>query len=129
MLGSACGYVLARRGSKLSTGVYFLFVAGIVIPFWLGLVPIYVTLRDLHLTGTYLGMIVLNVGLMLPLTVFLYTGFIRMLPKEYEEAAQVDGAGLVPHAVPRRAAAARARSPAPSPCSPGSSAGTTSSCR
>jgi len=94
VLGSACGYVLARRGSKLSTGVYFLFVAGIVIPFWLGLVPIYVTLRDLHLTGTYLGMIVLNVGLMLPLTVFLYTGFIRMLPKEYEEAAQVDGAGL-----------------------------------
>ena len=94
VLGSACGYVLARRGSRLSTGVYFLFVAGIVIPFWLGLVPIYVTLRDLHLTGTYLGMIVLNVGLMLPLTVFLYTGFIRMLPKEYEEAAQVDGAGL-----------------------------------
>ena len=61
-------------------------------------------------------MIVLNVGLMLPLSVFLYTGFIRMLPREYEEAAQVDGAGPHAHAVPRRAAAARSRSPAPSPC-------------
>ena len=30
----------------------------------------------------------------MPLTVFLYTGFIRALPRDYEEAAQVDGAGL-----------------------------------
>jgi raffinose/stachyose/melibiose transport system permease protein len=95
VLGAACGYVLARRQTRLSTGVYALFVAGIVIPFWLGLVPIYVALRNLHLTGTYLGMIVLNVGLLLPLTVFLYTGFIRTLPRDYEEAAQVDGAGTL----------------------------------
>jgi raffinose/stachyose/melibiose transport system permease protein len=95
LLGASAGYAIARRQSKLSTGLYFLFVAGIVIPFWLGLVPIYVGLRNLHLTGTYLGMIVLNVGLLTPLSVFLYTGFIRTLPREYEEAAQVDGAGLV----------------------------------
>jgi raffinose/stachyose/melibiose transport system permease protein len=94
LLGASCGYVLARRRSKVSTGVYFLFLAGIVIPFWLGLVPIYVELRKLHLIGTYLGMIVLNVGLLTPLAVFLYTGFIRTLPREYEEAAQVDGAGM-----------------------------------
>jgi raffinose/stachyose/melibiose transport system permease protein len=94
-VGSTCGYVLARRQSKLSTVAYFLFVAGIIIPFWLGLVPIYVTLRHFHLTGTYLGMILLHGGLMMPLAVFLYTGFIRILPREYEEAAQVDGAGLV----------------------------------
>ena len=94
LLGASSGYVIARRQSKLSTGLYFLFVAGIVIPFWLGLVPIYVTLRNLHLTGTYLGMVALNVGLMTPLSVFLYTGFIRTLPREYEEAAQVDGASL-----------------------------------
>ena len=38
-------------------------------------------------------MILLYVGLLMPLTVFLYAGFIRALPREYEEAAQVDGAG------------------------------------
>ena len=40
-------------------------------------------------------MIVLNIGLLMPLTVFLYTGFIRALPRDYEEAAQVDGAGIL----------------------------------
>ena len=52
-------------------------------------------MRHLGLVGTYLGMIVLNVGLLMPLTVFLYTGFIRALPRDYEEAAQVDGAGIL----------------------------------
>ena len=41
------------------------------------------------------GMIVLNIGLLMPLTVFLYTGFIRALPRDYEEAARVDGAGIL----------------------------------
>ena len=39
-------------------------------------------------------MIVLNIGLLMPLSVFLYTGFIRALPRDYEEVARVDGAGL-----------------------------------
>jgi raffinose/stachyose/melibiose transport system permease protein len=38
---------------------------------------------------------VLNIGLLMPLTVFLYTGFIRALPRDYEEAARVDGAGVL----------------------------------
>ena len=103
--------------------------AAIVIPFWLGLVPIYVTLRDLHLTGTYLGDDRAERRAdAAELTVFLYTGFIRMLP----EGARGGGAGrrgrVVSHPVPRgRAAAARARSPARSPSSPACSAGTTSS--
>src|SRR5262249_73400 len=46
------------------------------------------------LVGNYVGMIVLNIGLLMPLTVFLYTGFIRALPRDYEEAARVDGAGI-----------------------------------
>ena len=52
-------------------------------------------MRDVGLVGNYLGMIVLNIGLLMPLTVFLYTGFIRALPRDYEEAARVDGAGIL----------------------------------
>src|SRR5207253_97848 len=61
----------------------------------LALIPLYVMLRKLHLGNTYAGMILLYTGLLMPLTVFLYTGFVRTLPREYEEAAQVDGAGLL----------------------------------
>jgi raffinose/stachyose/melibiose transport system permease protein len=92
--GGLCAYTLARRKSKLSTGVYMLFVLGLIIPFQLGVIPLYAFLRNLGLVGTYPGIVILYVGLFLPFTVFLYTGFIRALPAEYEEAARVDGAGL-----------------------------------
>ncbi len=79
----------------MSNVVYLLFVIGIILPFQLAIIPLYVAMLHLGLLGTYFGMIVLNVGLLMPLTVFLYTGFIRALPRDYEEAARVDGAGTL----------------------------------
>jgi raffinose/stachyose/melibiose transport system permease protein len=93
-LGSICAYSIARRPGKLSGALYLLFVLGIILPFQLGLVPTYVVLREVDLVGTYLGMILLYTGIWMPMSVFLYTGFLRALPKKYEEAAQVDGASL-----------------------------------
>ena len=95
LIGSLCAYALARHRSRVSTAIYLLFVLGIILPFQLAIVPLYVAMRHLGLVGDYLGMIVLNTGLLMPLTVFLYTGFIRALPRDYEEAAWVDGAGIV----------------------------------
>ena len=92
--GGLCAYTLARRNSRLSTALYLTFVLGLIVPFQLGVIPLYVFLRHLNLVGTYIGMILLHTGLFLPLTVFLYVGFIRALPRDYEEAAQVDGAGM-----------------------------------
>lgn len=91
-IGSICAYVVARRGGRMGAGLYGLFVVGIILPFQLGIVPAYAVLRELNLAGTYPGMILLYTGLLMPLTVFLYTGFVRTLPKDYEEAAFVDGA-------------------------------------
>jgi raffinose/stachyose/melibiose transport system permease protein len=92
-IGSVTSYAVARRPGKTGVVLYGLFVLGIILPFQLGVVPAYVALRHVHLVGTYLGLILLYTGLLLPLSVFLYTGFVRTLPREYEEAAQVDGAG------------------------------------
>src|SRR5258708_8440733 len=50
LLGSLCAYALARRPSKLGTTLYTLFVLGIVLPFQLAIIPVYVALRHLHLT-------------------------------------------------------------------------------
>lgn len=94
-VGSLCAYTIARRRSVLSTTLYFLFVLGIVVPFQLGIVPLYVAFKDLGLIGSYIGMILLWVGIATPVSVFLYTGFIRALPQDYEEAARVDGAGTI----------------------------------
>jgi raffinose/stachyose/melibiose transport system permease protein len=71
-IGSICAYAIARRPGRLSTTLYFLFVLAIILPFQLGLVPTYALMREF--------------------AVFLYTGFVMALPKEYEEASRVDGA-------------------------------------
>ncbi|HEY0246650.1 MAG TPA: carbohydrate ABC transporter permease [Gryllotalpicola sp.] len=95
VFGSLCAYALARRPGKLSNVLYFLFVLGIIVPFQLSIIPLYVGFRHLGLVGTYLGMIILWVGIGSPMTVFLYTGFVRSLPKDYEEAAKLDGASAL----------------------------------
>lgn len=90
-LGSIAAYTITRIPGRLSNALYLMFLVGIILPFQLGMVPIYAVMRHAGLLGTQLGMIVLYSGLLMPLAVFLYTGFTRSLPREYEEAAQVDG--------------------------------------
>lgn len=92
VLGSVCAYVIARREGRMSGLLYGLFVLGIILPFQLGIVPVYAIMRELDLAGTYPGMILLYTALLMPMAVFLYTGFARALPRDYEEAAYVDGA-------------------------------------
>jgi raffinose/stachyose/melibiose transport system permease protein len=95
VLGSLGAYAIARHRGRLGGVVYVLFVLGIILPFQLAIIPLFVAMTHVGLVGNYAGMIVLNIGLLMPLTVFLYTGFIRALPRDYEEAARVDGAGVL----------------------------------
>ena len=94
-IGSICAYTIARRPGRMSTALYLLFVLGIILPFQLGLVPTYAVMRHLGLVGSYVGIILLYTGIWMPFSVFLYTGFVRALPKEYEEASVVDGASML----------------------------------
>src|SRR3546814_15620185 len=54
--------------------------------------PIYQLMRDLHLLQTPWSVIIFSVGSQIPITVFLYSGFLAVQSREYEEAARVDGA-------------------------------------
>jgi raffinose/stachyose/melibiose transport system permease protein len=92
VLGSLAAYFLARRAGRLGYGLYILFLVGIILPFQLGMIPLYRLVDSLGLLGTYQGMILFYTGIQLPFTVFLYTGFIRSLPADYTNAALIDGA-------------------------------------
>jgi raffinose/stachyose/melibiose transport system permease protein len=91
-VGSTASYYLARKQSRLSYGMYIVFLLGIILPFQLALVPLYRMVKDAGLLGTYSSMVIFYTGLQAPFTIFLYTGFLRALPREYGEAALVDGA-------------------------------------
>lgn len=92
VVGSPAAYVLTRSTSRWSARTYYLFLGAILLPTQLGVVPLYVEARTLGLVGTPWGMIVIYTGSLMPLAVFLYGGFFRNLPRDYEEAATVDGA-------------------------------------
>ncbi|MEV6399910.1 carbohydrate ABC transporter permease [Streptomyces sp. NPDC051907] len=91
VLGATGAYCLARRARGLGYGLYILFLLGIVLPFQLGMIPLYELVDDLGWLGTYHGMVFFYTGIQLPFTVFLYTGFIRALPPDYAQAALIDG--------------------------------------
>ena len=91
--GSLAAYVLARTTARWGTVTYYLFLTAIILPTQLGLIPLYIGARQVGLVGSVWGMIILYVGTLMPLAVFLYAGFFRGLPRDYEEAAAIDGAG------------------------------------
>lgn len=93
VLGSLSAYGLSRATARWSAPAFYLFMIGLLVPFQLGLVPLYRNFAALGLLGTMVPLVIIYVGLRLPFTLFLYTTFLRQIPAEYEEAASLDGAG------------------------------------
>ncbi len=91
-LSSLASYQLARARSRLAKGMFAIFMAGLLLPLQLATLPLYVFVRDIGLLGSIWGLVLVYSGMFLPFSIFLYTMFIRSVPAEYEEAAQLDGA-------------------------------------
>ncbi|MBN9035659.1 MAG: carbohydrate ABC transporter permease [Rhizobiales bacterium] len=91
-VGAFAAYFLARCKPRLGYTLYVFFLLAMVLPFQLGLLPLYQMMRDLGLLGTPFSLVIFYCGYQLPFTVFLYTGYIRALPRAYDEAAKIDGA-------------------------------------
>jgi ABC-type glycerol-3-phosphate transport system permease component len=67
------------------------FLSGRMMPPVAAAIPLYLTLRQLGLIDTHVGLILLYVGIGIPLAVWLVTSFMRSIPKEMVEAARIDG--------------------------------------
>lgn len=93
LMCSMASYVISRENSRFYNGIYYIFLAAIMLPFQVIMLPLYANLNNLGLMNTLTGMILTMIGLSIPYTVFLYSGFIKTVPKSMEEAAYVDGAG------------------------------------
>lgn len=92
-ISALAAYPLARVTKGWSKWLFFVFMVGLLLPFQLALIPLYTTIRDLGLLGNPISLVLYYAGLQVPFSVFLYTGFIRAVPLDYEEAAAIDGAG------------------------------------
>ncbi|MEC1793448.1 carbohydrate ABC transporter permease [Bacillus vallismortis] len=96
IFGSLAAYPLARRETKLNRAVFVLLISIMIIPPLTSMVPLYRMVVDAGMVNTHAIAILINTAAYMPLTVFLYSGFIRStIPKELEEAARIDGAGML----------------------------------
>lgn len=94
LCASMAAYGIGRYYQKKSMRIYeMLLMASMMIPFQTLMIPLYRQLRSLNLLNTHLGAILIIAALNLPFCVMLYTGFVRSIPLELEEAAQMEGYG------------------------------------
>jgi raffinose/stachyose/melibiose transport system permease protein len=92
-VSALAAYPLARATARWSRWMFLLIMLGLILPFQLAALPLYQTMRDLGLLGTVWALVLFYSGLQVPFTTFLYLGFLRALPREFEDAAAIDGCG------------------------------------
>ena len=91
LFSAMAGYVLQRRKNMFTEMVNLVIMLGLVIPVFM--VPTYILAKNLHLTGGLEGMILVSVAINFPMSVFLYSGYYKTIPKEIDESALLDGCG------------------------------------
>ncbi|MGE8204924.1 carbohydrate ABC transporter permease [Heyndrickxia sp. NPDC080065] len=93
MTGSLAAYYIARYKYKWNQALFFLFLMGMMIPIKLGIVPLFILMKNLGLTNSLWSLILIYTATGIPLSMLILTGFFRTMPVELEEAARIDGAG------------------------------------
>ena len=94
VLGSAAGFALQLMRWRLSRPTMLLFLAGIMVPTQMILLPLFTIYYQAGLTGTLWPLIITYTATGLPLTVFMLATYFRAVPHEVIEAAAIDGAGI-----------------------------------
>lgn len=95
IFASMAAYVVARSRRRLFKGMYSVFMIGLIVPFQIAIIPLYKIISGMHLMNTLPGVILIDVFCInLPLSIFLFRGFIHTVPKELEEAAYIDGCSV-----------------------------------
>lgn len=91
LFSAMASYRMVRANTKFNQILLLLFVAAMVVPFQTIMIPILKVVNVLGVNNSFLGLIITNLGLSVPMAIFLFHGFIKSVPLEIEEAATVDG--------------------------------------
>jgi ABC-type glycerol-3-phosphate transport system permease component len=90
-LGAMAAYALTRFYHPVAQAAFWLFLAGLMIPAQLAVVPLFFELRALGLLNSRLALILVYTANGLPFAIFILSGFFRSLPRALYEAAVIDG--------------------------------------
>ena len=92
MIGLPAAYVLARHKGLISRlGLGWILLSQ-MFPLILIIIPLFLLLRDLKLTNSHIGLVLVYVIWALPFILWMLQSYVRGIPRDLEEAATVDGA-------------------------------------
>jgi len=91
LVSAMAAYALARFKFPGNRGIYYLFILGMALPVFLGIIPLFILMKNLRLLDSRFGLMVVYVAYSLSFTIFVLYGFFKTLPGELAEAALIDG--------------------------------------
>ncbi|MGH9019746.1 MAG: carbohydrate ABC transporter permease [Acidimicrobiales bacterium] len=94
-VGLPAGFAFAKLRFRTSTVIFLVIVSAMMVPLQAILMPEFVNVTKLGLTGGYTGAVLVYAALGTPFSVFLFTTYFRGVPDELVEAGIVDGLGYV----------------------------------
>lgn len=87
---SMCAWYISRVKNAVTTTIYYLCLFSMIVPFQMVMFPLSKIADMLYLTTPW-GLVVVYLGFGAGLSVFMFTGFVKSIPLEIEEAAMIDG--------------------------------------
>jgi len=93
LLGGMAAYSLAKLNPPGGSGVMLYLLVGSSLPLQLFLVPLFFLWKNLGLTNSLPGLALIYIATNSPLAIFLLRSYMIQLPRDFEDAARVDGAG------------------------------------
>ena len=96
LFSSMAAWVLVRDKSLKSKVIFYIFTAGMIVPFQAVMIPLVkwmgkINFASFNMLGTHYGLMFMYLGFGSSMSIFLYHGFIKGIPEEIEEAAIIDG--------------------------------------
>lgn len=95
LLCALASYALARRKEKYFSFLYLLFLSAMMIPVVANLPSIYSIILKFGLKDTKTALVLIYAATQIPMGILLFTGFIKGIPRELDEAAIIDGCGYL----------------------------------
>ncbi|QJD84862.1 carbohydrate ABC transporter permease [Cohnella herbarum] len=88
-------YVIARMDWKWNVYLSGLVMVCLIVPIYSTLLPNFFIFNKIHLIDNYFSLILPNIAFLIPLSVFIFIGFLQTTPRAIEEAAVIDGLSLI----------------------------------